>query len=86
MNTTQALYERALTGDPSHVGILNNYGLFLAEVKQDFPKAKKIYERALAIDPRHANCLYNYAVMLDTGMKVRVKENRRVLGLLPVRR
>lgn len=72
-DTMQALYERALAGDPSHVDILSNYGLFLAEVKQDFPKAKDMYERALVIDPSHGNCLYNYAVMLDGGMKVRLK-------------
>jgi tetratricopeptide (TPR) repeat protein len=52
--------------DPLHANNLCNYGLFLSEVRQQYPKAEELYKKVLEFTPNHTNTLYNYAVMLDT--------------------
>ena len=58
-------YQTAVHEHPGFAPLLNNYALFLTNVRGDHDAAESFYKRAINADPRHARNLDNYAVFLN---------------------
>ena len=57
-------YQTAVREHPGFAPLLNNYALFLTDVRGDHDAAKTFYKRAIEADPKDANILSNYANFL----------------------
>ena len=62
----EAMFERAITADPTDADNLGNYALFLTDVRREYDRAEAMYERAITADPNHARNLGNYATFMWT--------------------
>lgn len=58
------LYLEALKLDPNDPIILDNYAVFLMQVKKDFPRADQVFSRAIEIAPDSPGILSNFALFL----------------------
>ena len=57
-------YQAAVSEHPGFAPLLNNYAIFLTEVRDDHDTAETFYKRAIDADPKHTNSLNNYAIFL----------------------
>ena len=46
----EAMFERAITADPTDADNLGNYAVFLKNVRRDYDRAQDMYERAITAD------------------------------------
>ncbi|HUB74653.1 MAG TPA: tetratricopeptide repeat protein [Solirubrobacteraceae bacterium] len=61
----EALFERAITADPTNAVVLDSYAVFVDQKREDPDRAEALYERAITADPTHANNLGSYALFVD---------------------
>ena len=47
----EELYQRAIEANPDDADILNNYAVFLENVRRDYDRAEEMYRRATRTDP-----------------------------------
>ena len=59
-------YQEAVSKYPGFTPLLNNYALFLTDVRNDHDAAENCYKRAIEADPNQADLLGNYALFLTT--------------------
>ena len=59
-------YQEAVSKYPGFTPLLNNYALFLTDVRGDHDAAENCYKRAIDADPNQADLLGNYALFLTT--------------------
>ena len=59
-------YQEAVSKYPGFTPLLNNYALFLTDVRGDHDAAENCYKRAIEADPNQADLLGNYALFLTT--------------------
>jgi Tfp pilus assembly protein PilF len=73
------IYRRGVEAFPSSYELLNNYALFLKNVRKDYDRAEEHYRRALEIDPNDPDVLGNYAFFLTDIRKdhARAEEHYR---------
>ena len=57
-------YQAAVSKYPEFAPLLNNYAIFLKNVRGDHDAAETFYKRAIDADPKHANNLGNYGEFL----------------------
>ena len=57
-------YQAAVSEHPGFAPLLNNYALFLTDVRGDHDAAETFYKRAIEADPKHASILGGYAFFL----------------------
>ncbi|MDR2954082.1 MAG: tetratricopeptide repeat protein [Prevotella sp.] len=58
------IYEKALSYDPSNIGVLNNYSYFLSLAKKDLAKAEKMSSLTVKADPTNPTYLDTYGWVL----------------------
>lgn len=62
------IYEKALSYDPSNLGVLNNYSYFLSVAKKDLDKAEKMSSITVKADPANPTYLDTYGwVLFEQG-------------------
>ncbi|MFV0419069.1 MAG: tetratricopeptide repeat protein [Dysgonomonas sp.] len=62
------IYEKALSYDPSNLGVLNNYSYFLSLAKKDLDKAEKMSSVTVKADPANPTYLDTYGwVLFEQG-------------------
>ena len=59
-------YQEAVRKYPGFTPLLNNYALFLTDVRGDHDAAENCYKRAIEAEPNQADLLGNYALFLTT--------------------
>ena len=57
-------YQAAVSEHPGFAPLLNNYAVFLTDVRGDYDAAENFFKRAVNADPKRANNLGNYANFL----------------------
>ena len=60
----ESIYKEGLEKCPDSHELMNNYAVFLQNIKKDYVQAEKYYQKALALDPDDVKANYNYAVFL----------------------
>ena len=60
----ESIYKEGLEKCPDSPELMNNYAVFLQNIKKDYTQAEKYYQKALALDPDDVKANYNYAVFL----------------------
>jgi tetratricopeptide (TPR) repeat protein/Mrp family chromosome partitioning ATPase len=65
----EAYYQKAIEMKPDADAHLNNYALFLQDIKKDYDKAEQYYLRAIEIDSNHVINVGSYALFLETIKK-----------------
>lgn len=62
------IYEKALSYDPSNLGVLNNYSYFLSLAKKDLDKAERMSSMTVKADPANPTYLDTYGwVLFEQG-------------------
>ncbi|KAL4704411.1 hypothetical protein ACJJTC_000410 [Scirpophaga incertulas] len=83
------LFQHAFALSPKHADILNHYGEFLEDTKQDVVKADELYTLALTNFPDHTGALMNrqrtasIVENLDREMLRKIDEKREALLSIP---
>lgn len=73
-DTAFVIYEKALSYDPSNLGVLNNYSYFLSVAKKDLDKAEKMSSITVKADPANPTYLDTYGwVLFEQGAYVIAK-------------
>ena len=65
----ESIYEEGLEKCPDSHELMNNYAIFLGDIKKDYVQAEKYYQKALASEPDDAKTNYNYALLLTFHKK-----------------
>ena len=61
---TESIYKEGLVKCPDSHELMNDYAVFLQNIKKDYAQAEKYYQKALALEPDDVMANYNYAVFL----------------------
>lgn len=83
------LFQHAFALSPKHADILNHYGEFLEDTKQDVVKADQLYTLALTNYPDHTGALMNrqrtasIVENLDRDVLRKIEEKRDALSSIP---
>ena len=65
----EQLFKEAVEKYPESSSLLNNYALFLEEVKKEYDLAEEYYLKALKVNPNYDTALGNYAFFLKSVKK-----------------
>ncbi len=60
----ESIYKEGLEKCPDSHELMNDYAVFLQNIKKDYAQAEKYYQKALALKPDDVMANYNYAVFL----------------------
>ncbi|MGB6837710.1 MAG: SIR2 family protein [Dehalococcoidia bacterium] len=61
----ESIYEEGLTQFPRSFELLNNYALFVQNMRKDYDRAEELFRKSLEIEPGVALTLSNYGVFLQ---------------------
>ena len=61
----EQIYQKGISQFPDSNELLENYAIFLHEIRKDYNKAEELYKKALEIEPEDADNLGNYARFLE---------------------
>ena len=64
-SSTNAMFQSAISADPTNSTTLGTYAIFLHTVRGDMDQAEQMYQRAIDADPNSAFALASYAVFLE---------------------
>ena len=59
------IYRQVIGANPKNANCLNNYAVFLQNVRKNTDQAEEYYKRAIDADPKYAIALGNYALFLQ---------------------
>ena len=65
----ESIYEEGLEKCPDSYELMNDYAIFLQNIKKDYTQAEKYYQKALALKPDDAAINSDYAIFLLQDMK-----------------
>lgn len=63
------IYKEGIAKFPNSHELLNNYALFLTNIREDHDAAEQCFKLAIEADPTHADILGNYALFLKNTRK-----------------
>ena len=64
-NDKEKIYQEGLGKFPKSYELMNNYAIFLSDIRKDYDEAERYYQKALKLDPENANNNGNYAIFLS---------------------